>query len=187
MKFRYFLRGLGVGIIFTSILFMAAYQENATNNKITDAEIIKRAKALGMVEVNSRIGSILSSEQDLIDEQGETDSDSENAADASDESEEQDLQEEETTQATEEQGDLVGQSEEDDTSQQNTVAITIERGDSSFPICQRLQELGMIPDASEFDTYMVDNGYARRIRVGTHQLTRGMSFHDIAEAISDPL
>ena len=44
----------------------------------------------------------------------------------------------------------------------------------------------MIEDASEFDAYLIQNGYASRIRVGEHTLKRGMSYHDIAEAISDP-
>lgn len=185
MKFRYFLRGLGVGIMFASILLLAAYREDVSNNRLTDAEIIKKAKALGMVEADSRIGSLLTEQNSSTDSQADSDSQKEKETDTSveKESQEEGNDQEEDTQ---EQDDSTGQNEAKDT-KQDTVSITIERGDSSFPICQKLQELGVISDAVEFDTYLVLNGYADRIRVGTHRLTKGMSFQEVAEAISDPL
>ena len=52
---------------------------------------------------------------------------------------------------------------------------------------EKLQELGIVKDAAEYDNYLIEKGYASRIRVGTHELTKGMDYHAIAEAISDPL
>ena len=183
MKFRYFLRGLGVGIIFASILLLLVYRENMSNNRLSDAEIIEKAKALGMVEADSRIGSLLSEQNTSSDKS----KDGEKTTDTSQNSEDQNLKTEEATKETDmQQEDSLGQSNSGDTAQQDMIEITIERGASSYPVCQQLQELGMITDAAEFDTYMVQNGYADRIRVGTHKLIKGMSFKDIAEAISDP-
>ena len=45
----------------------------------------------------------------------------------------------------------------------------------------------MIKDATDFDNYLIKNGYANRIRVGTHTLTIGMTYEEIAIAISDPI
>jgi cell division protein YceG involved in septum cleavage len=77
--------------------------------------------------------------------------------------------------------------ENNESTTEKTITITVERGSSSYPVCQKLQEAGMIEDAAEFDTYLVENGYADRISVGEHTLKMGMDFHDIAEAISDPV
>ena len=63
MKFKYFLRGLGVGIIFASIVCLTAYQGNA-KKEITDEEIIRRAKELGMIEKEDKIGDLLA--QDVL-------------------------------------------------------------------------------------------------------------------------
>mgnify|MGYP001142378690 CR=1 FL=1 len=52
MRFKYFLRGLGVGIVFASLIFFMVYKENATP-KMSDKQIIERAKELGMVEEGS--------------------------------------------------------------------------------------------------------------------------------------
>lgn len=48
MKLRYYMRGLGVGIIVTAILMTVTL--NGKTEQLTDAEIIARAKALGMEE-----------------------------------------------------------------------------------------------------------------------------------------
>ena len=48
MKLKYYLRGLGVGIICTAIIMGIALSGNKKET-LTDAEIIERARLLGMV------------------------------------------------------------------------------------------------------------------------------------------
>jgi len=204
MKFKYFLRGLGFGIVFSAIICLTAYQGNA-KKEMTDEEIIRRAKALGMVEQEDQVGKLLGIDQQKEkseDESSKTESQnkteagkseqdsetkekiSEDASSADNETKEKNQtskQEDKKTESSTEKEDKTTEKKE------QTVKLTIKRGDSSFPVCEKLQELGLIEDAAEFDTYLVENGYASRIRVGEHSLKKGMSFHDIAEAISDPL
>ena len=181
MKFRYFLRGLGVGIVFASILFLTAYRDNLSSYKLTDDEIIKRAKSLGMVEADSKIGSLLNEHDNTSGALDDTKSEQETSVEPDTREEATEITE--TTQPTEEQE---GSTTEQQKEQSDSVNITIERGSSSYPVCQQLQELGLIENAEEFDTYLVENGYADRMKVGTHKLTKGMDFKAIAEAISDP-
>ena len=181
MKFRYFLRGLGVGIVFASILFLTAYRDNLSSYKLTDDEIIKRAKSLGMVEADSKIGSLLNEHDNTSEALDDTKSEQETSVEPDTREEATEITE--TTQPTEEQE---GSTTEQQKEQSDSVNITIERGSSSYPVCQQLQELGLIENAEEFDTYLVENGYADRMKVGTHKLTKGMDFKAIAEAISDP-
>ena len=160
MRFKYFLRGLGVGIVFASLIFFMVYKENATP-KMSDKQIIERAKELGMVEEGSSIEDILhTSATSEASENKETESTTEQITEATTEN---------TTETAEK------------------VSITIERGATSYTVCQKLQELGIVKDAAEYDNYLIEKGYASRIRVGTHELTKGMDYHAIAEAISDPL
>ncbi len=193
MKFRYFLRGLGLGILFSSIIFLAAYQGNSAK-KLTDDEIIRRAKELGMVEEDAPLKGLLSTEDKGTQENGEAgrekDTKQDNTAEGSTTQEAATTTEEKTSEeASQKDSDSVQNTTEKEDMDQNKekVTLTIEGGASSYPICQRLQELGMIDSAEEFDSYLVEQGYASRIRVGTHTLSKGMSFYEIAEAISDPL
>lgn len=190
MKFKYFLRGLGVGIVFASIVFLIAYQNNAAG-KMTDAEIIKKAKELGMVEREDPLEDLLSTHADVQADNGTTAESTDNKKNDSEDTtekytEEETLKEEkeQTTEATTQAAD---EAEDETVTGQDTVTITIDGGSSSYPVSQKLQEAGLIEDASAFDTYLVENGYANRLRVGEHTLKKGMSYHDIAEAISDPL
>jgi hypothetical protein len=47
LKFKYYLRGIGLGILFTTILLTAAFHYHG--NSMSDQEIIERAQGLGMV------------------------------------------------------------------------------------------------------------------------------------------
>ncbi len=50
MKLKYYLRGMGIGIILTAIVM--GFALGGRKGSISDAEIIQRAKALGMVEAD---------------------------------------------------------------------------------------------------------------------------------------
>ena len=42
----------------------------------------------------------------------------------------------------------------------------------------------MIEDAGDFDQYLMDNGYSRRICVGTYEIELGVGWEKIAKIIS---
>lgn len=56
MKLKYYLRGLGVGVICTAIVMGIALSGNKKET-LTDAEIIERARLLGMVMEEEKTGS----------------------------------------------------------------------------------------------------------------------------------
>ncbi|MEE1078229.1 MAG: hypothetical protein UIC64_04170 [Agathobacter sp.] len=82
MRFKYYLRGLGLGIIATVLIL--AISGNVRKEKLTDQEIINRAEALGMVMVDDS-----ETEEDLeIKENSEIqENDSENQSETESESE----------------------------------------------------------------------------------------------------
>lgn len=47
MKLKYYLRGLGIGIIVTTLVLMVAF--SGKKEKLSDQEIMQRAEQLGMV------------------------------------------------------------------------------------------------------------------------------------------
>ncbi len=53
MKLKYYLRGMGIGIILTAIVM--GFALGGRKATISDAEVIERAKALGMVDANSGV------------------------------------------------------------------------------------------------------------------------------------
>lgn len=53
MRIKYYLRGIGCGIIF-SVVIMSIAMGNRGKTQISDAEVIQRAKQLGMVEADDK-------------------------------------------------------------------------------------------------------------------------------------
>ncbi|MBR1865682.1 MAG: endolytic transglycosylase MltG [Lachnospiraceae bacterium] len=200
MRLKYFLRGLGMGILLTSVIFYVAYWQSQPAD-LTDAQIRQRAKELGMVEKENPVGNLLpakedSSEddtpvsaQDMLTEQGTADASTSeeipmNQTEEPAVSETTAPDKADSGSAQEKTTEAESQTQEETPAASDTVSITIKGGDSSMTICQTLQKAGLIENASEFDTYLIENGYASRIRAGTYNLKTGMSFQNLADAIS---
>ena len=174
------------------------------SKEISDREVIERAKKLGMVEEKNSVKDMfVSGTEKSSKESGKKDKDSTKEIKIDVDSSETTKTEQQTTKAKKTTETTTEQKTEEQKKEQNTeasteqtteakeddnkvVEITIKGGMSSYPVCQMLQESGLIKDATDFDNYLIKNGYASRISVGTHALTIGMSYEEIAIAISDP-
>ncbi len=75
MKLKYYLRGLGVGIVLTAVIMGVILGRRGSD--MSDEEIIKRAKQLGMVEAESTLSSYSDSAKnpEVTDETNDTASD----------------------------------------------------------------------------------------------------------------
>lgn len=66
----------------------------------------------------------------------------------------------------------------------DSVTIEILSGEGSFIVCQKLEDAGAVPLASEFDRYLYENGYDKRINTGTYEIPAGAGFEEIARIIA---
>ena len=192
MKITYFLRGLGIGIIFSALILSVAFR--SSDSSMTDEMVIERAKELGMVDVgdsDDELDKLLSKKEDTTKEESseaqtsteELSSESDTTGTASTEGQ--------TTQAvTTEEATTQEKTEEAATTEApkkktpKTVSITISRGMYSVLVSETLVSLGVIDDAASFNKYLNDNGYAGRLVVGTYKLTPGEDYDSIARKIT---
>lgn len=68
--------------------------------------------------------------------------------------------------------------------QEGGVSIHVEGGESSFTVCRKLEQAGLVTSASEFDTYLCQNGYDKKIRAGSFEIPAGASQEQIAKIIT---
>lgn len=68
--------------------------------------------------------------------------------------------------------------------ERETITIVIVRGDNSYTVSRRLEEAGLIENAREYDSYLVDNGYSKTIRTGTHRIPLDATWEEIADIIA---
>ncbi len=64
------------------------------------------------------------------------------------------------------------------------ITVEIEPGAGSRAICRMLEEAGLIENADSFDRYLIDNGYSKRIRMGTYVIIPGTDPEEIARIIT---
>ena len=181
MKLKYYLRGLGIGIIITTIVLMIAYSGRKT--ELTDAEIIARAEGLGMVM-----------KEDPLFSNSESNKDSENVA--SEVSTEQDVATETESEVSTEVGNEVATEIETETETETTVVPETEVAPSgetyhlviptgSYPrlICNELQDNGVIEDAAALRQYLADMGFATSIKVGEYEIPYGATNEEVYQIL----
>ena len=173
MKLKYYLRGLGIGIIITTIVLMIAY--SGRNTELTDEEIVARAKNLGMVM-----------KEDPLFSNSELHKDSETVTSET-------LTEQETVMETESEVEIEVDTEiEIETELEDTVNTETETeptGDvyrliipsGSYPrlICNELQDNGVIEDAAALRKYLADMGFATSIHVGEYEIPYGATNDEV--------
>ena len=196
------MRGIGVGVFVTALILIIARINTPAD--ISDAEIISRAHELGMIESDSMsltesAGNTDVSGQDegasqelypVLVPTGNNDADPDTAPSGEDETPvDPDVQPEpEVTPEPDVQPEPEVTPEPDtQNGQSDYYILSVERGNSSNVVAEKLQRLGAIDDAKAFDRYLVDNGYANRISVGTFQIPAGSSYEWIARKITNSL
>lgn len=200
MKRRYYMRGIGISMIVTAILMGVA---TGGKDSLSDEEIKKRALQLGMVEEKNTVLSDLKNQESSSptivydeDEQQESENvpestepaESEEVPESTEAIESEEVPESTEPIETEEIPESTAANENtedaDGTEPAETVTITVVKGDSSVSVSRDLEEAGLVESAKDFDRYLCNNGYDKRISVGTYEIPIGTSEEKIAKIIT---
>lgn len=218
MKRKYYMRGLGTGILVTVIIMSISAGQK---RPMTDEEVKARAKELGMVE-----STVLSNLQGSVNGQPEETQTPESGTEPEETKEPDGTTEPVETQTpdsgteemqnpdsgtkpeeTKEPGDTTepaettnpdGATEPAETAEPeetpnapvteeergDMVTIVIKSGESSVSVSKSLAEAGLVENASDYDRYLCQNGYDKKIRVGTYEIQTGASEEEIAKIIT---
>ena len=172
MRLKYYLRGLGLGIIFTVIVMMVGFKTYLKDYNNEPAETEKAEQVLDTEEM-------VFSEEDQDTESG-NDAETKNSADV-DETENTDL-----TQDTENTDEPAPEAVDYNTASTTTtgyVTITVSEGMVARDIAEELYARGMVKDAEEFRQYLGSTGQANYIHNGDYQLPVGSSYEQIANIL----
>ena len=231
MNLKYYLRGLGVGIVVTSLILGIGL--GSRKETLSNEEIKERARALGMVEEPVTVAEAAAQQEEEAQEAEATvttvpeenaEGDAETivsaepevssepavsvsaAPEASEEPKVSAASEPEASEepnasaasepeasaepeagATPEAGvkPVANEAEEDSGTApaKEIVDITINPGEGSYTISSKLEQSGLIDDASEYDAYLCDNGYHTKLRAGVHKIPMGSTREEIAKLL----
>ncbi len=225
MKLKYYLRGLGIGILMTAIVMSVAASGEA--EALSDDEIRERAIALGMTDnvVLSALqgeeetdGSALQSaapDASLLpsaEPQGTAPSAVPTASEISDVASEVSDVASEISDAVSEISDAASAPSATPTASpapsasavpspqpsarpstagmglpaedSSEITIIINSGEGSYTVCLRLEQAGLISSATDYDIYLNQNGYDKKLRVGSHLIPLGADHKTIADILT---
>lgn len=205
MKIKYYLRGIGVGLLLGVIIMYAAmvtfgYEkksddedtktvvENDVNKGKTEAQTTEKATEKVTTEVKTE--KVTTEKTDTTAEVT-TEATTEPTTAATTEATTETTTEattETTTEVTTETTEATSEKTEEPTtekpSQDDTVTIVIERGMISTDVAEMLQDAGIIDDYKNFDRWLDATGYSTIIRVGEFIFHKGMTYEEIAEVLT---
>ena len=192
MKLKYYLRGLGIGIIVTTLVLMVAF--SGKKEKLSDQEIMQRAEQLGMVMADEGQTETGTEENTGTDAQPETEQDVQNTEAGTEENADENTEnasEPETEPQTEAAaepaapedttGNVVGEVKQETSGE---VAFTVKSGESSDTVAFNLYKAGLVDDATAFNRYMISKGYDSRLRTGDFKIRSGASYDEILKVLA---
>ena len=213
MRIKYYLRGIGCGIIF-SVVIMSIAMGSKGKSQISDAEIIQRAKQLGMVEAddngkedknNLEATSEVETEKDVKEEtpaSASTEQNTEKDKTSTNEKKDNDkgsinslTNQKPSSESNKSDGDTEKKPKKENNSnqavpsdksstQKEYVSFTVKSGQVCRQIAENLQKKGIVDDADSFREYMARKGLASSIRCGTFELPKGATYEKIAECLT---
>lgn len=66
----------------------------------------------------------------------------------------------------------------------DTITIEITKGDDSGTVARKLHSAGLVDNAAEFDAFLIQHGYDKRMNTGTKTLNINDTWQEIADKIS---
>ena len=188
MRLKYYLRGLGLGIIFAVFIMMVGYRNHGSS--MSDSQIIEKAKALGMVETEDSSG---------MKTDNKTDNKTDGKTDKKIDSSEPDTSTADTSTAEDTQtgtdntdaDNTTDTADADTTAPSDAAATDPAASDGNiYYFCvrkkseERLQTAGIIDDAEKFRVYMGQKGVDQFIADGSHEIPYGASYDDIINILT---
>ena len=191
MKLKYYLRGIGIGVIITTVVLTIAFSIQK-NKQITDEEIRERAAALGMVMpneiperdtlANAEANKEAAQEKEFVQEETTVTDESE-SADKEPVSKADSATKTEKTTSEKTVTEKTKKSKADKTVVEQ-VELSIVGGEYSDIICEKLRKAGLIEDAEDFNKYLAQGGYDNQLQPGTYVIPKGADYDTIIKIIT---
>lgn len=186
MNLKYYLRGLGIGIVVTAVVMGVA--GNGRKEQLSDAEIKTRAAQLGMVESSGLLSELEETPEVTLEPTEipvtpmptKTPESTEIPATPAP-TKTPEPTEIPTTPMPTKTPEISKTPEVTKTSENTGIIIEIKPGDGSDAVSRKLEESGLIASASAFDAYLCENGIDKKLQVGIYEIPTDASPEEIAK------
>ena len=197
MKLKYYLRGMGIGIMITTLILIIAFSIHK-NDTVQQEEPKQEAasKTVAEAQNSTQIPMDTETETEPATEQNNTEqADIQKPTEKQKENETSvvsaSTEEKESEEKASEQKTSETKSSEEKTSEKNTPAAATEKvrfevggGEYSDVICKRLLQAGLIDDADAFNKFLIQKDYDNLILPGVYDIPKGATYEEIAALLT---
>lgn len=193
MKVKYYLRGIGIGVLLGVLIMFAAMKtlgyeksdgsvrtavadENAKKEKPTPP---KDKKTEASTNIKTEVTTEVLTTEKVTTEKQTTEATTKATTEITTEATTEATTEKKTEEVTTEKA-----TEEPAKTSDETVTIVVDSGMYSEEVAERLMEAGIIDDAYDFNIWLESTGYATALEVGEFQVKKGMSYEEIAKVLT---
>lgn len=176
MKLKYYLRGLGIGIIITTIILSIVSGKDSKS--MSDEEVIARASELGMVMEEKNDGLFGADTESTETEEARTEVKETETQET--ESKETESREPETEVKETESGEPQTGEKQTEETEVETYTLVVQPGEVCRNVCEKLAAAGIVDDAEVLRKYLSEKNIADFISVGTYEVPMNASMEDIA-------
>ena len=197
MKLKYYLRGMGIGIMITTLILIIAFSIHK-NDTVQQEEPKQEAasKTVAEAQNSTQIPMDTETETEPATEQNNTEqADTQKPTEKQKENETSvvsaSTEEKESEEKASEQKTSETKASEEKTSEKNTPAAATEKvrfevggGEYSDVICKRLLQAGLIDDADAFNKFLIQKDYDNLILPGVYDIPKGATYEEIAALLT---
>lgn len=194
MRLKYYLRGIGVGVIVTTILFMIliSVKRNDAPQQASDqggesktiAEFENDAQSAANTETGqgSQAADVADSQQGESQPDGALDSQQGESQPGDEPDTRQDGRPDDEPDAQPEDSQPADVQPEANSPSQKAgkVRFIISGGEYSDVICKKLQEAGLIDDADAYNNFLIEENYDNFINPGVYDIPKNATYEEIA-------
>lgn len=197
VKIKFYLRGLATGIAVAVVLLTAA--SGGKDRTISESDLAAKAEGLGTEavpgskiqdqenEFEGRKDHPAGGEKEPLAPDGtessqfnDTVPETETETEAETETETETETVPETGTETEAETGTETETETEAGTEPEVVLIVIQSGNGSEAVASMLAEAGLVESAREYNSFLCENGYDRRLSVGAFEIPKGSSWEEIA-------
>lgn len=200
MKLKYYLRGIGIGVVVTTLIFMVsiALHKNEVSSKApednkqsstvadmletekeTEKESTEQEKKSQADKPEQKSTEVKKEEakgsETKLPEQKSSDTKPENAKTDTSKNDDKDTADTADTDKT---------SSDASSADKGKVRFEIGGGEYSDVICRKLQQADLIDSAEEFNKFLISNDYDNLILPGVYAIPKGASYEEIAKLLT---
>lgn len=184
MKFKYYLRGIGIGVVVTTFIFMILISIHKNEERMDSASknnMESKTVAAAEDDTEKKAQSDATPSKQISKEDKDVEKDTrpkENTKPKEDAKPKADTGKDQNTETETQQTET----EEDETENESSdkVRFEISGGEFSDVICRKLQEEGLISDAKEFNRFLIEKDYDNSILPGIYDIPRDATYEEIA-------